>query len=307
MDLDWRILAAVVAAIVVGASVSYVAFFREDTEVLRLATTTSTYDSGLLDYILPRFEEEWDCEVDVIAAGSGQALEMGRRGDVDVLLVHSPLSEIEFVQDGYGESRTLVMYNSFVIVGPKDDPAGIHGASSASQAFKRIFDNRTQPWLKFVSRGDDSGTHAKELAVWISAGLNASSFSGSWYLSAGQGMGAVLDMCEQMGAYTLSDDATYYQRVDEALVPHLDITYQGDPALFNQYSVIPVNATKWPHVAHDIALGFVSWITSQDGQGLISSYAKYGQRLFHPNAPGYTASATAMGAFRAEGACSGWP
>jgi tungstate transport system substrate-binding protein len=215
---------------------------------------------------------------------------MGKRGDVDVLLVHSPASEITFVKDGYGESRTLVMYNNFVVVGPSSDPAGTNASRNATQAFIRMYDNGTANGMKFISRGDNSGTNTKEIALWKGAGYNSSLFPNTWYLSAGQGMGAVLDMCEQLNAYTLSDDATYYQRVSANLIPHLNITYQGDPGLFNQYSVIPVNSTKWTHINHTLAIDFKDWIISTAGQDLIASYEKYGHQLFFPNTPGYTPS-----------------
>lgn len=296
MKLNWMMIAAIaVVAVLVVATVGYLVLNQKDEKkTLRMATTTSTYDSGLLDYILPAFEEKYNCQVDVIAVGSGQALEMGKNGDVDVLLVHSPASEIKFVNDGYGESRTLVMYNNFVIVGPTSDPAGTNSSRNTTQAFTKIHDNGTAGTVDFVSRGDSSGTHTKELSLWTSAGFNASTFSTSWYLSARQGMGAVLDMCEQEDAYTLSDDATYYQRVSENLIPHLNITYQGDPGLFNQYSVIPVNSTKWTHINHTLAISFKDWLVSHEGQDLIASYEKYGRQLFFPNAPGYTPSTISM-------------
>lgn len=288
-------LAFMAIAIIAVAAAGYVILMREkEPQTLRLATTTSTYDSGLLDYISPEFEKKYNCKIDVIAVGTGQALTMGKNGDVDVLLVHAPASEIQFVKDGYGESRTLVMYNNFVIVGPTSDLAGTNGSQSTTEAFLKIYDNGTAGITKFISRGDNSGTYTKELSIWSSLGLNATTFSTSWYLSAGQGMGAVLDMCEQENAYTLSDDATYYQRVEANLIPHLNITYSGDPGLFNQYSVIPVNATRWPHVNHTLALDFKDWITSKEGQDLIASYVKYGHQLFFPDAPGYTPSALSV-------------
>jgi len=289
------IVAVVVVALVAGAVLMGV--FSGGNEVLRLATTTSTEDSGLLDYILPEFEDEYDCQVDVIAVGSGAAMGLGKNGDVDVLLVHSPAAEIAFVNDGYGESRTLVMYNQFVVVGPEDDPAGTGLATNASQAFLRIYENGTSGDAKFVSRADKSGTHAKELTIWAALGYNETeveNFSASWYLKSGQAMGAVLDMCEELDAYTLSDDATYYARVEEDLIPHLNLTHGGGPELFNQYSVIPVNATMWPHINHTLALQFKEWITSQEGQDLIASFVKYDHQLFFPNAPGYVPPAESM-------------
>ena len=260
---------------------------------LVLATTTSTQDSGLLDEILPDFESKYDCIVDVIAVGSGQAMEIGQNGDADVLLVHSPASEKQFVKDGYGTSRTLVAYNQFVIVGPTSDPAGITQAVNATDAFIRIYQNGTEGDAVFVSRGDLSGTHTKEKSVWVKAGLNISTFSDTWYFSTGQGMGAVLDITEQQTdkGYTLSDEATFYTRRETGIIPHLEILYQGDTLLFNQYSVIPVNPDRWPNVNATLATDFVNWLTSPDTQSMIGNFTDaFGHRLFVPNAgPGSAA------------------
>ena len=288
---------AVVAILAVSAAAAFV-LMKEEPEKLRMATTTSTQDSGLLDDILPTFESKYNCRVDVIAVGSGQALEMGKRGDVDVLLVHSPSAEQTFVSGGYGTNRTEIMYNWFVIVGPDSDPAGTKNATSAKEAFQRIHDNGTAGHAVFVSRADGSGTHTKELGIWISLGYNnttVAAFGTSWYKQAGQGMGAVLDMCEDLNAYALSDDATYYSRVDVALIPHLNITKQGDSALKNQYSVILVNSTMWPHIDKTLAKDFLDWMSSKAGQDVIKNYVKYGHQLFVPNAPGYTSTTAITG------------
>ena len=288
---------AVVAILAVSAAAAFV-LMKKEPEKLRMATTTSTQDSGLLDYMLPTFESKYNCRVDVIAVGSGQALEMGKRGDVDVLLVHSPFAEQTFVSGGYGTNRTQIMYNWFVIVGPDSDPAGTKNATSAKDAFQRIHDNGTAGQAVLVSRADGSGTHAKELGIWSSLGYDnttVAAFGTSWYKQAGQGMGAVLDMCEDLNAYTLSDDATYYSRVDVALIPHLNITKQGDSALKNQYSVILVNSTMWPHIDKTLAKNFLDWISSKSGQDVVKSYVKYGHQLFVPNAPGYTSTTAITG------------
>jgi len=288
---------AVVAILAVSAAAAFV-LMKKEPEKLRMATTTSTQDSGLLDYMLPTFESKYNCRVDVIAVGSGQALEMGKRGDVDVLLVHSPFAEQTFVSGGYGTNRTQIMYNWFVIVGPDSDPAGTKNATSAKDAFQRIHDNGTAGQAVLVSRADGSGTHAKELGIWSSLGYDnttVAAFGTSWYKQAGQGMGAVLDMCEDLNAYTLSDDATYYSRVDVALIPHLNITKQGDSALKNQYSVILVNSTMWPHIDKTLAKNFLDWISSKSGQDAVKSYVKYGHQLFVPNAPGYTSTTAITG------------
>jgi len=293
MKKSTKILVSIVAVAVILTSALALVFLTPQKQYLRMATTTSTQDSGLLDYILPVFENKSNCIVEVIAVGSGQALEMGKRGDVDVLMVHSPASEVTFVSGGYGTNRTQLMYNWFVIVGPDDDPAGTRNATNASDAFQRILDNGTAGNATFVSRADNSGTHTKELGIWAALGYNkteVAAFDVSWYKQAGQGMGAVLDMCEDMEAYTLSDDATYYSRVEAGIIPSLNITKAGDSALKNQYSMILVNSTMWPHINKTMAMDFLSWIVSKDGQDLIKSYERYGQQLFTPNAPGYTST-----------------
>ena len=243
---------------------------------LVLATTTSTYDSGLLDAILPDFEQKTGIKVDVVAVGTGQALKLGQAKDADVLLVHAKDREEQFVAQGYAPFRKDVMYNDFIIVGPPDDPAGIRGMTDAAAAFQKIAKTPS----KFVSRGDESGTHMKEMAIWEKAGIQP---QGDWYLSAGQGMGAVLTMANELQAYTLSDRATYLSRRDNL---NLDILVEGDPILFNQYGVLPVAQDNAHQDRFEAAMAFVQWITSPETQQRIAAFGqdRYGQQLFYPNA-----------------------
>ncbi len=243
---------------------------------LILATTTSTADSGLLDFILPVFEEKTGVSVDVIAVGTGQALELGVNGDADVLLVHARAQEDAFMANGDGVRREDVMYNDFVIVGPASDPAGIKGKGKASTAFTMIADSAST----FVSRGDNSGTHSKEKSVWADAGIEP---SGDWYVSAGQGMGAVLVMASEQLAYTLTDRATYLAVKAEGL--DLEIMVEGDPILFNPYGVIAVNPDKSPDINNDLANAFIDWLVSVETQTLIATFGvdTYGSPLFTPD------------------------
>jgi len=248
----------------------------EPARELVLATTTSTYDSGLLDAILPDFEEKTGIKVDVVAVGTGQALKLGQAKDADVLLVHAKSREEQFVADGYAPFRQDVMYNDFVIVGPPDDPAGIREMKDAAAAFKKI----AEAQAAFVSRGDESGTHIKELSIWERAGVQP---GGDWYRSAGQGMGAVLTMASEQRAYTLSDRATYLARQDDL---DLATLVEGDPILYNQYGVLPISQVDAHQDKFAAAMAFVDWITSVEAQALIAEFGQetYGQQLFYPNA-----------------------
>ncbi len=248
---------------------------------LILATTTSTQDSGLLDYILPDFKKQFDATVDVIAVGTGQAIQLGTRGDADVLLVHARAQEDAFVKAGDGTQRYDVMYNDFVIVGPAADPAGIKGLKSGTDAFKQIADKQAT----FVSRGDGSGTETKEKSIWAALKMTP---KGDWYVSAGQGMGAVLTMTNEMGAYTLSDRATYAARKAKGLA--LDILVEGDKILLNPYGMIPVNPEKHPQVNAKLAQTFVDWFVSLKTQELIASYQIGGQQLFTPDSEAWRAA-----------------
>lgn len=273
-------VALVLGVCVAGVSSTRPVLAQDGTEMpeemgrLILATTTSTEDSGLLDYILPVFEEEYGVTVDVVAVGTGQALELGANGDADVVLVHARAREDAFVEEGNGTERYDVMYNDFIIVGPADDPAGIAGMESATEAFAAIAEGEAI----FISRGDDSGTYSKELSIWEAAGIEP---EGDWYISAGQGMGAVLGMADEFQGYTLADRATYVARLAEGLA--LEILVEGDPILFNPYGVIPVNPEKHPGVNDEMAQVFVEWLTSLETQELIASYEVNGEQLFVPD------------------------
>lgn len=243
-----------------------------------LATTTSTQDSGLLDVILPDFTEKTGYDVDVVAVGSGEAMKMGENGEADVLLVHSPDAEKAFIEAGHGAARYDVMYNDFVILGPKDDPAGIKAAApnNAQAALKKIYDTKTT----FVSRADESGTDAKEKSIWGKLNLTP---SGDWYIESGKGMGDVITMTNEMLGYTLSDRATWLNMAEGT---DLQIVTEGDKDLFNQYGVICVDPSKNDQINAKGALAFQNWILSDETQALIGEYGKdkYGQALFTPNA-----------------------
>jgi len=248
---------------------------------LTLATTTSTADTGLLDYLLPVFEKEYNVKVKPIAVGSGEALKMGERGDADVLLVHSKADEETFVKSGSGLARVETMYNDFVILGPQADPAGIKGDKSAVDAFNKIAAAGTT----FVSRGDDSGTNKKEMKLWAAAGVNP--LGQPWYIETGQGMGETITVTDQKQGYTLSDRATYLARKDTLQIV---ILVEGDKQLLNPYSVIVVNPKKHPGLKLNTrgAGDFVQFMTTKKGQALIGAYKKKGVVLFHPDAKGQT-------------------
>jgi tungstate transport system substrate-binding protein len=241
-------------------------------ERVRMATTTSVQDSGLMEYLLPHFETACRCKVDVIAVGTGQALKLAANGDVDLVVVHDPQSEKKFVADGFGVERRTLMVNDFVVVGPPADPAHIRGLKNASQAFAAI----SRAGAPFVSRGDESGTHMKERALWNLAGVKP---AGGWYLEIGQGMGAVLTMANEKQAYALSDRATYLARRNAL---KLEVLVEGDAELLNFYSVILVNPARLPAVKSALAARLSAWFCTPEGQKLIGDYTVGGDRLFRP-------------------------
>ncbi len=241
-----------------------------------LATTTSTRDSGLLDTLLPVFEEQTGYKVKMVAVGTGAALAMGEEGNADVLLVHAPASEKELMDKGFGSQRDLIMHNDFIIVGPADDPAGIKGVSVAVDAFKKIADAQSP----FVSRADDSGTNKKELDIWKTAGVTA---EGDWYIQTGQGMGDTLRIASEKFAYTLTDRATYLALKDTI---ESELLVEGDAVLLNIYHVIVVNPDKWPKVNVEGAKAFANFLTSAETQKMIGEFGveEYGAPLFFPDA-----------------------
>ena len=246
-------------------------------ESILVQSTTSTQNSGLYDYLLPIFTKKTGIDVKVVAVGTGQAIKNARNGDADVLLVHAKPAEEKFVSDGFGVERFDLMYNDFVIVGPSSDPAGVSGMRQVLPALKKIAESRAP----FASRGDDSGTHKKERRLWKAAGIDPTKDSGSWYRETGSGMGATLNASVGMGAYTMSDRATWIAFKNKG---DFKIHVEGDDRLFNQYGVILVNPKKHPYVKVKPAQTFIDWLLSDEGQKAIAAYKVDNQQLFFPNA-----------------------
>ena len=274
---------------------------RAEEKTLKMSTTTSTQASGLLDVLLPELEKDTGIQVKVIAKGTGAAIRDGMDGNVDVIFVHAKAREEKFIKDGYGTKRYAIMHNDFVILGPVADPAKIKGMANASEALKQIADANAP----FISRGDDSGTHTKEQALWQTAGLPLEKItntivkkgkkreiafvqpdgSGKWYLSIGQGMGKTIMIADEKQAYTLADRGTYIKYKFGRDVPvELDVLCEGDPLLANPYGVIPLNPQKHPHVKHKLADAFAQWLVSNRGQAVIADYRMLGKQLFYPDA-----------------------
>ncbi len=246
---------------------------------LMMATTTSTDNTGLLDYLAPKFEEATGIELKWTAVGTGKALEMGRNCDVDVLLVHAPPAEKAYVENGYGVDRTQIMYNDFVLIGPEDDPAGIKG-TSVTEALQAIAAAKAQ----FFSRGDNSGTNKKELLLWDQAGVDLPE-KAEWYLETGRGMISTLTMADERSGYTLTDRGTYIKYADNNDGnPKLKILVEGDASLFNQYSALVVNPERCSGVKADLARDFIDWMVSDSAQELIGDFRLLGKKLFNPNA-----------------------
>ena len=250
--------------------------FAQDQSIV-VASTTSTQDSGLFDHILPLFEQKTGIDVKVVAQGTGQALDTGRRGDADVVFVHAKAQEETFIEEGFGVKRFDVMYNDFVLIGPKSDPAGVDGTSDIAAALVAI-QTKQAP---FVSRGDKSGTHSAELRLWKAAGVDIDASKGEWYKEIGQGMGAALNTAAALNAYVLSDRGTWLSFENRG---DLDIAVEGDKRMFNQYGVMLVNPEKHPSVKAEAGQQFIDWLISPEGQQAIGEYKIDGKQLFFPNA-----------------------
>lgn len=260
--------------IVFIVSISMISLTAQAVEHLKMTTTTSTENSGLLAVLDPVFEAKYNVKVDVIAVGTGKALKIGSNGDVDVVFVHAPTAELKYVEQGYFINRKPVMHNDFVIVGTNGDQAGISQASSASEALQLI----DKVKATFISRGDDSGTHKKEKQLWLAADVKP---EGDWYIQAGQGMGAVLKIADEKQAYALTDRGTQIAYADKM---NLKVLFEGDKALFNPYHVMAVNPDKHAHVNYALAKKYIDFVTSEEGQTIISDFKKSGQQLFYPDA-----------------------
>jgi tungstate transport system substrate-binding protein len=243
---------------------------------ITVASTTSTENSGLFGHILPMFQKETGIEVRVVAVGTGQAIELAKNGDADVLFVHHKPSEEQFVAEGFGVERHEVMYNDYVIVGPASDPAGVKGSKDVDDALAKIAAE-----APFASRGDDSGTHKAELALWQEAGIDVAGASGTWYRETGSGMGPTLNTAAGMDAYALTDRGTWLSFENPQ---NLEILVEGDPRLFNQYGIILVNPEKHPHIKVDLGQTFIDWVISDEGQQAIAEFKINGEQLFFPNA-----------------------
>jgi len=263
--------------IAVFLSVFAITTAKAEDKTIIVQSTTSTQNSGLFDFLLPKFTAQTGITVNVVAVGTGQALKNGRNGDGDVLLVHAKPAEEKFIAQGYGVKRYDVMYNDFIIVGPTNDPAKLNGTKDILSALKKIAQTNTI----FASRGDDSGTNKKELQLWKKAKIDISKHSGNWYRETGSGMGATLNVAAGMGAYTLTDRATWLSFKNKQ---SLKILSQGDPLLFNQYGVMLVNPKKYPHVKAKDGQIFIDWLRSKKGQSTIAAYKLKGKQLFFPNA-----------------------
>ena len=270
-----------IAAITAAAVLSGTPISAQDKSIV-VASTTSTQDSGLFEYLLPIFTKKTGITVKVVAQGTGQALDTGRRGDADVVFVHAKVQEEKFLAEGQGVKRFPVMYNDFVLIGPKSDPAWIKGMKDVAKAFQTIKDRQAA----FISRGDRSGTHSAELKLWKDAGIDIEKDKGAWYKAIGQGMGAALNTAGAGNAYVLSDRGTWIHFKNKG---DLQILVEGDKRMFNQYGVMLVNPAKHPNVKKDLGQQFIDWLVSPEGQKAIANYKINGEQLFYPNADDHNA------------------
>lgn len=273
---NWMPLRFIVSIIIIGTALLLVQGAQAQQRFITVASTTSTEQSGLFAYLLPAFEKSTGIRVRVVALGTGQALDVGRRGDADVVFVHDKTAEERFIAEGHGVKRQDVMYNDFILVGPKSDPAKAAG-SDILEALRRIESAKAA----FVSRGDKSGTHAAELRYWKTAGVDLDTKKGPWYRDTGSGMGPALNTAASMNAYLLADRGTWYNFRNRG---ELAILVEGDKQLFNQYGVILVSPAKHPHVKQADGQRFIDWLVSPDGQKTIADYKIVGEQLFFPNA-----------------------
>jgi tungstate transport system substrate-binding protein len=269
-------LVRAIGFVIVALAASVSTTFAQERSIV-VASTTSTQDSGLFGYLLPIFKAKTDIDVKVVAQGTGQALDTARRGDADVVFVHAKPEEEKFVADGFGVRRFDVMYNDFVLIGPRSDPAGVNGSRDITAALKAIL-AKAAP---FVSRGDRSGTHQAELVLWRDAGIDIVRSKGAWYRDIGQGMGAALNTAAAMNAYVLSDRGTWIAFRNRG---DLVLAVEGDQRLFNQYGIILVNPAKFPHVKRELGQRFIDFVVSPEGQQVIADYKIAGQQLFFPDA-----------------------
>jgi len=271
----------IILGVFVASTFAYEQYLSSQKSIVVLAITTSTYDSGLLDYLMPKFESRHGIEVRIISVGTGQAIEIAKRGDADLVLVHSTKLELEFINSTYGVHRVSVMYNDFTIIGPSSDPAGIKGLLNATEAFRRIASRGAEGNAVFVSRADKSGTNMLELSIWSKLGMAPYNTTQSWYLEAGAGMGAVLRMANEKGAYTLTDRATWLSKKSQLLNMAM-LVPSDDRILLNPYAVILVNPEKYPQRNYRGAVTLAKFMISEEGQNLIASFTKEGDTLFTP-------------------------
>jgi tungstate transport system substrate-binding protein len=266
-----------IAAVALAGAIFAAQLTSAQEKSIVVASTTSTQDSGLFEYLLPLYKQKTGVTVKVVAQGTGQALDTGRRGDADVVFVHAKSAELKFLSEGHGVKRYPVMYNDFVLIGPNSDPAGIKGLKDVAKAFAAIKDKQAS----FISRGDRSGTHIAELQLWKDSGIDIEKDKGQWYKSIGQGMGAALNTAGASNAYVLSDRGTWIHFQNKG---NLQILVEGDKRMFNQYGVMLVSPEKHPNVKKDLGQQFIDYLISPEGQNDIANYKINGEQLFYPNA-----------------------